>query len=155
MKILSCDPGESTGWALWDDDKLIAQGVITNGVDGAIEWAMTEMPAHDTLVLESFIVEPDFVGRSYASEVIGVLMLASRQMGANPVVGFQSRGQKATVIRGTETQRFEWLRSHGFTGSSHELDAIAHGLLRLRREGNVAVVKQYWTTKKPSAEAKG
>lgn len=147
MRILSCDPGESTGWALWEDGKLISQGVITNGVEGAILWAMTDMPEHDTLILESFIVEPDFVGRSFASEVIGILLLRSRQMGAT-VHAFQSRGQKATVVRGSETERFRWLRNHGFTGTSHELDAISHGLLRMRLEGNAEVVNRYWGTKK-------
>jgi len=144
MRILNADPGNTTGWAYFVDGELVDQGIIDNGVEGAIEWVMSgRMPEHDLLVLESFIVEPDFVGRAFASEVIGVLMLASRQSGAQHQV-FQSRAQKRVVVNGDETYRFNWLRDRGFTGTSHELDAISHGLLRLRLQGNKEIVKRYW-----------
>lgn len=144
MRMLCGDPGGTTGWAYFIDGELVDQGIIDNGVEGAIGWVLSgRMPPHDVLVLESFIVEPDFVGRSFASEVIGVLKMASRQMGCTLQV-FQSRAQKRVIVNGDETARFRWLRGHGFTGTSHELDAISHGLLRLRLEGNKEIVKRYW-----------
>lgn len=140
MLTLGCDPGESTGLALFRDDELLWSKTVTNGVDGFIEWAKTDMPWHNVLILESFIAEKDFVGRSFASEVIGAALAISQ---AQQKV-FQSRGQKATLIRGSEKDRFQWLRNHGFTGTSHELDAITHALLRLRSTGNEAAIKRYW-----------
>lgn len=140
MKILAIDPGEATGWALFDNENLVSQGTILGCAEGFLAWASLAMPGHELLVIESFIVEPGFVGRAHASEVIGVALAMSP---AKKV--FQSRGQKATLVRGTETERFNWLRSFGFSGVSHELDAISHCLIRLKLMGNKAAVQKYWT----------
>lgn len=145
MRILGLDPGQSTGWALFLAEKLIASGVITGGRDGFIEWAKTEMPQHDVLVVESFIVERDFVGRSDASEVIGAAFALSDA----PIKREQLRSAKSTLINGTQTQRFAWLREQGFEGVSHALDAITHVLLYLKAIGHKPAYWRYWGTKKP------
>lgn len=151
-RILAVDPGETTGWAYFVDGELDSQGTIDNAASGVSEALMERLlPGYTQLVLESFIVEPDFVGRAHASEVIGV-MIHDATMSLAPYA-FQSRGQKATVIRGTETERFNWLRGHGFEGTSHELDAISHGLLRLRLMGHKDTVRRYWGTTKAPTEA--
>lgn len=141
--VLGADPGETTGLAAFAGGKLAWAAEVPNAMDGMIEFIATDqLPRFDLLVLESFIVEPDFVGRAHASEVIGVLVAHARSIGAEVVL--QSRSQKRLVKNGTETERFRWLRSLGYTGSSHILDAITHCLLRLRREKNVEVIKRHW-----------
>lgn len=142
-RILGADPGGTTGLALFVGPDLEWTGEAPNAMEGMIEFIRSgELPDFDAIVLESFIVEPDFVGRAHASEVIGVLVAHARSIGAE--VWFQSRSQKALVKRGTEAERFRWLRSMGYVGSSHVLDAITHALLRLRREKNRDVVQRHW-----------
>lgn len=145
--ILAIDPGGTTGWALFHGCDLIACGEIPGGRNGFKEWALASMPAHDALVAESFIVEPDFVGRADASEVIGVAYALSKAK----VFREQLRSAKATLVRGSETHRFNWLRERGFDGSTHTLDAITHALLYLRAIGDADAVRRYWyTTKAPA-----
>lgn len=142
-RIMNLDPGETTGWCLMVNGESVAQGIIPNATTGVIEWiASGHCPGFDLLVIESFIVEPDFTGRAYASEVIGVLLLLAAQRGVK--VRFQSRGMKPLIVNGDEATRFAWLRAHGFEGVSHELDAITHGLIAERALGNKEVVKRYW-----------
>lgn len=146
--LLAMDPGLTTGWAHFIQHELVDQGTIGNGVDGAVEWLHSgNRPRYRRLVLESFIPEPDFVGRAHASEVIGAMVGDAYLL--NAPYSFQSRAQKRLIINGDETKRFRFLREHGFEGSSHELDAISHGLIRQRLEGNALVVKRYWGKKKP------
>lgn len=138
MRLLALDPGETTGWALFKNENLIDQGVIPNGLDGFLEWTM---PKHDVLVVEEFVVEPSFVGRAAASEVIGSAITRS---GKRPIR--QMRAIKATLVAGSETARFNWLRAKGFSGMSHDLDAITHGLIALRRlpQTQLATYKKYF-----------
>lgn len=142
-RLLAMDPGEATGWAYFVDGELDSQGTIYNAADGVSEALDNRLiPGYTRLVLEAFIVQPDFVGRAHASEVIGVMIRDAHDNRAP--YSFQLRSQKAVVTRGTEAERFAWLRSHGFSGSSHELDAITHGLLRLRLEKHKPTVMKYW-----------
>ena len=137
MIALAIDPGDSTGWArMADNGDLIDQGVIPNGLDGFLAWPM---PEHDILVVEEFIVEPDYVGRAVASEIVGAAIARTTAR-----VIRQLRSMKATLVRGSESQRFAWLRARGFDGMSHDLDAITHALLYFRRSGNVAVYDRYF-----------
>lgn len=145
MRILGLDPGDSTGWALFDGEKRIDGGVIINGLDGFIEWATTEMPQHDVLVVEAFVVQPSFVGTPTAAEVLGAAWAMSR---AEKKVR-QLRSQKATVVAGSEAERNEWLRSIGFDFIIHEMDATVHVLVYLKRIGHKAAFWLYWGTKKP------
>lgn len=148
MIQLDLDPGESTGWALFVEENLVDCGVITGGRDGFIEWAKTQMPYHDVLVVESFIVQPDFVGRADASEVIGAAYALSQA----PVKREQLRSAKSTLVRGDETKRFNWLRDRGFTGVTHVLDAITHGLLYLRAISHKPAYEKYWATENPRSK---
>lgn len=139
VRVLALDPGESTGWALFKDEEMLQCGVISSGLNGYLSWAALAMPVHDVLVVEEFIVEPDYVGRAYASEIVGAAVALSPAR-----IVRQLRSMKATLVRGTEAQRFAWLSERGFTGESHALDAITHALLYLRRSGNKAAVRKYW-----------
>lgn len=145
MRILGLDPGETTGWSLFLEEKRIAGGIITGGLDGFIKWAKTEMPAHDVLVVEAFVVEPSFVGTPVAAEILGVAFALSPAEKKHR----QLRSQKATVIRGTEAERNAWLRSLGFDFIIHEMDATVHVLIYLKRIGHKPAFWRYWGTKKP------
>lgn len=139
MRILALDPGDSTGWALFLNENMLSCGVIQGGLDGFLAWAALAMPAHDLLIVEEFIVEPSYVGRAYPSEVIGAAIALSPAR-----VVRQLRSMKATLVKGTETQRFAWLRERGFGGESHALDAITHVLLYLKRSGHKGAFLKYW-----------
>ena len=145
MRTLGLDPGDSTGWALFDGEKRIDGGVIINGLEGFIEWAKADMPQHDVLVVEAFVVQPSFVGTPTAAEVLGAAWTLS---GAKQKVR-QLRSKKATVIAGTEAERTAWLRDHGFDFIIHEMDATVHVLVYLKRIGHKAAFWRYWGTKKP------
>lgn len=140
MRVLALDPGKMTGWAYFIDGILISCGVIIDGRNGFIEWAKTQMPEHDVLVVESFIVEPSFVGTADASEVIGAAFALSDA----PAKREQLRSAKATLVKGDQTKRFNWLRSKGFDGMTHELDAITHALLYYRAVGHKPTFLRYW-----------
>lgn len=122
-----------------DDGDLLASGVISNGLEGFMAWWSLACPQnYSRLVLEDFVVRPQFVGRPIPSEIIGAAVALTH---ARVVRHMPS--MKATLVRGTEAQRFAWLRGHGFSGESHELDAITHALLDLRAK-SPEVVRRYW-----------
>lgn len=139
MRVLALDPGGTTGWALFHDEEFVSGGVIPNGLEGFLAWTALAMPAHTHLVVEDFVVEPDFVGRAEASEIIGAAFALS------PAKKYrQLRSMKATLVRGTEAHRFFWLRERGFGGMTHELDAVTHALLLMRRMNFAPVIRKYW-----------
>ena len=145
MRVLALDPGGTTGWALFNNENLFSAGVIRNGLDGFRAWTALAMPTHTHLVVEDFVVEPGFVGRPEASEIIGAAFALS------PAKKYrQLRSQKATLINGTEAERFTWLRERGFGGMTHELDAVTHALLFLRRMNHVPTIKKYWYEESPA-----
>lgn len=139
--LLALDPGLSTGWAeISYGDHLadvVDQGVIPDGVHGFKKWWSNRTWAQ--VVSEKFIIAPGTVGEGWSLQVEGALIA----LYDGPIT-FQSRSDKADLVSGTEVERFAWLRSHGFTGSSHELDAITHGLLWLKRQRHQPTIRQYW-----------
>ena len=144
---LTLDPGFHTGWSLWVNGKLSLQGVIEGGLDGFITWANSWGSLYvDVLVIEDFIAEPKFTGRVWASEVKG----AAIALISHGRLIIQKRSDKATLFKQKykgdkgETERFGWLREHGFHGVSHELDAITHGLVSYKRDKHPYVLKKYW-----------
>lgn len=142
--ILALDPGLSTGWALFSyhdrEPELLSQGTIVDGVRGFAQFWRNLPWIPDEVVSEKFIIAPDTVGEGWSLQVEGAL-LALYDGG----VTWQLRSAKADLVTGTETQRFAWLRERGFTGSTHELDAITHALLYLKRKRHVPTIRHYWT----------
>ena len=147
--LLSVDPGWSTGWAAFavmgDEVRLERQGTIEGGVNGWLAKA-GDMTHFNTIVCEDFIVEPSYVGRAWSSEIIGALKARSVRGG----VVLQPRSDKASLFTQKylgdkgQTERFAWLRERGFSGTPHELDAITHALVFLKRQHNRVALKQYW-----------
>lgn len=142
MRILGFDPGGSTGWSYFEDENKVAGGAIHDGLTGFLAWSsLTRWIDQATMiVVENFVVKPEFVGVPEASEVIGSIITQA----CCPVYR-QMPSQKATLVKGTEVERFAWLRAHGFNGStSHELDADTHVLLRLRAMNHRPTLQKYW-----------
>lgn len=166
--VLALDPGESTGWAWLHFNntlhaEVLHQGVIPNGVDGFMiatvmpdEFFRTLMAA-DIIVYEDFVIDGTITG-SWASETIGALKMYQFANGTGPLVR-QTRMDKASLFGHTakdtqkrQTERFNWLRARGFAGVSHELDAITHALVYIKRQDHVPTIKKYWTDFKKKEE---
>ena len=139
--ILALDPGETTGWAVFRGADLEASGEMPYGLMGFLRQYRL-LPDHEVIVVEDFVAEPNFVGRPTPSEIIGAVTALS----SHRTVFRQARSRKATITGGnlTESQRFAWLRERGFSGSSHELDAITHALIFLKHGRDSHALKKYW-----------
>lgn len=143
-KLLALDPGDTTGYAIFhynnDSYSFIESGTIEDGVVGFIEWGKNGyLNMFDTIVSEKFIVRPTFVGDVEALKIEGALLA----YGCSPL--FQSASMKRSLyyqLR-TEKERFDWLRSLGFDGVDHALDAVTHGLLFLRSIRNREVLEMF------------
>ena len=149
MKYMLCiDPGVETGLALFRDHELIATKTVGGAVDGFLEWwkAEPQKRGYDRIVIENFIVQPDFVGQPHSSEIIGAVMALfdgsiTRQPRSDKTTLFH---QKYTGDRG-QTERNAWIdaRFPDLT-TQHERDAVVHGLVRLKRDKNMEAWRLYW-----------
>lgn len=152
---LAIDPGLSTGWAEWVDNQPKEQGTITGGLKGFIEFVRSPAcrwrKGVPTLIIEDFIVEPDYVGVAWSSEVKG----AAIALIPHDRLVIQKRSDKATLfghrvngkrVKGQagETLRFNWLRDRGLAGTAHELDAHTHVLVYEKRQENAELLARYW-----------
>lgn len=159
--VLALDPGLSTGWAAFTYDHetpatLVGQGVIPDGVEGYMRATAEPALFHHwnwvslVTVYEDFVIDGTITG-SWASETIGAMKMYQWEKGTAPLVK-QTRmdkaslfGHKAKTTQKRETERFNWLRARGFDGVSHELDAITHALVYIKRQDHVPTIRKYWT----------
>lgn len=148
---LGIDPGETTGWAVFKDEELDATGIIVNGVNGFIEWTRTDIYFRSVseIIIENFEIDGTITG-TWSSEIIGAVR-ALREPWQKLFV--QQRAAKTELIgvRGltgdrAQARRFAWLASHGFedVGGGHNLDAVTHVLVRLKRARDRAAYRRYW-----------
>lgn len=152
-KVLALDPGLSTGFAIsivtpHAPVLFLKQGVIENGCEGFIDWWTAFYSARindvDLIVCERFVIDGTHTG-VWSPQIEGALMAL-----AGVPIAWQLRSDKALLFGQTfkgdrgQTERFEWLRERGFTGVSHELDAITHTLFWLKRQGHKPTLRKYW-----------
>ena len=125
MKLLSIDPGESIGWALFEDAKLADCGI--EKYDTRSVW-----PKHFDLLSTSDVVvyERYFISRvmqdTTTAEVIGALKYMCSLYHIPIIV------QEPTVLH--------FIKSRFFLGKklkygSHKLSAISHGMYFLHTRG--------------------
>lgn len=100
--LLALDPGDATGWSVWDlepDEPIfrLDYGVIPNGIDGFIAWTMN----HHHYLREAIVVCERFVPDGGAQEyeplgIEGALRCALAYLGAPPPT-FQLRSRKRNL----------------------------------------------------------
>lgn len=146
---LGIDPGETTGIAYAIEEEIIWSKEVPNGLEGFIHWWKHDRwDDPDEVIIENFVVEPDFVGVPVASEIIGALHVLYRGK-----IVRQQRSDKSSLYNqkkkgeAGEAERFEWLEQRGFSriGKGHNLDAVTHVLIRLKRLRHMGAWKRYWT----------
>lgn len=154
MYLLCFDPGLATGVAIFENEKLIHQEVIEGGAVGFVkefpelaqQWLQKDMK----FIVERFIPSEHVQGEDgiHSNRIEGALMAYTDNRG----IIWQLRSDKALLFNQKnklgkgETERFQWLRAKGFKGSSHELDAITHGLVYMKRAGYEPAIRKYWLT---------
>jgi len=152
MFILALDPGLATGVALFENENLIHQEVIEGGAVGF----MKEFPDmyediwgdEHKIIVERFIPSEHIQGEDgiHSNRIEGMIMVYTNNMH----IVWQLRSDKALLFNqkkklgAGETERFNWLRGKGFKGSSHELDAITHALVYLKKKQHGPTIKKYW-----------
>lgn len=122
-RILSVDPGDRCGWALWEDGVLDDHGIVNADemLDMLHRWPF---PKVDVVVVEDFVL--DYRARKQR----GSRMVASQVIGA---LGLFVRQHHAVLIKQrTESRDMGYVHSGikkaGTHRESHDLDAIAHGV---------------------------
>lgn len=152
MFILALDPGLATGFAIFENEKLIHQEVIEGGEKGFLK----EFPqiyedyknTNHRIVIERFLPTEQIRGEEgiISNRIEGIVMALTNNQG----IIWQLRSDKALLFNQKnklgkgETERFQWLRRKGFKGSSHELDAITHALVYMKRAMLEPAIRKYW-----------
>lgn len=153
MRWLSVDPGETVGWALWEDSKLLMQGqtaswTFVDDVSSGLGVALADDVLQDLyvgpdgpfvgitlLVVEDFVIYPwkcrdgslDF-DRVETARIIGGLVLLSRIAG----IRFEYQGadiKEAAVAGGAEELFIRPLHEN-----RHMNDATMHGVNWLNQQ---------------------
>lgn len=152
MFILSLDPGLATGLAIFDGEKLVHQETIENGEKGFLkEFPQIYADYADTshrIIVERFLPTEHVRGEEgvYSNRIEGMVMAFTNNEG----IIWRLRSDKALLFNQKsklgegETERFNWLRSKGFKGNSHELDAITHALVYMKIIGFEPAIRKYW-----------
>jgi len=139
-KILSFDPGGTTGWAVIEYDekqsKLIQYGQIAGGYKGFKEFYLNSGIEADVIVCESFSLRPGMPSVNLEPcYVIGVLYaLASQEVVMYP--------PSYKVFCDNDA-----LKRLGFyiVGQQHARDAVRHAVAYLRvKENHIPTMKAGW-----------
>lgn len=124
-RILALDPGETTGWAVFEDQSLVACGQLKVG-DLNTLFAVVRESRANVVVIESYRVYEHRAQQHIGSEVvtiqyIGILKLAAEQLHL-PIV-------MQAAWQGKQFQTDEKLREWGLyqVAHKHANDAIRHG----------------------------
>lgn len=151
MYILAFDPGLATGFAVFADEQLIYQETIESGAEGFLkEFPQIYQDYADlphVIVIERFIPTEHVRGEDgiHSNRIEGILMALTQTK-----IVWQLRSDKALLfnqkqkLSAGETERFRWLRDRGFKGNSHELDAITHALVYMKRQQHEPALNKYW-----------
>lgn len=144
-KILSLDPGVSTGWscAVYDDTKplaILGHGVIEGGITGFLRWFPNWIAdnAPDEVLSETFVIDGTLApGDSLQIEGAAMALWSD-------TITWQTRSDKAALIRG-EKERNAWLRERfPEVKSQHSLDAVAHLCVLAKRREHMPSLRKYW-----------
>lgn len=147
MDWLSIDPGESTGWALWEKDRLVEAGTDTlwDVIDSLSEaCSLTTLTENDErvqfpkqlghIVMEDWALYPWKVkdlswDKCRTARGIGAIELVCRYT-ATPLTLQPAAIKKNAIAAGAEEQFLRPLHEN-----RHANDAIMHGVFYLARNG--------------------
>lgn len=138
-RLLTLDPGGTTGWGLWeygDRQRLthIEHGMIAGGVDGFVYWWLEniERLAPDELAVESFILDgrtafPDLTPRDIEGALVALWRAKPKTM------------QRNTYKRHAPD---ELLKQVGWywKGPGHDRDAARHAIAYCITHGHMPTI---------------
>jgi hypothetical protein len=140
MKILSLDPGGTTGVAFisFDDEGIELTKVeqVKGGLEGFIAWYLELDTPIDIIVCESFTLRPGVHGAELSpTYVIGALEALAR----GKAIVYQEPKLKPLC----DDAR---LKKMGFyqTGLRHANDAVRHGIIYLRNKKHMPTLEKGW-----------
>ena len=147
---LGCDPGGTTGVAIFRGTTLIHSDAIGGSLEGFKEWwyESGHLAGVQEVVSEQFIPSRGFRG---LDQTHSLLIEGAIQMAWDGPFTLQLPTQKATLIRQRETgdkgerERRDWLASKGLHfETKHAMDAATHILVERKRARDMAFWKRYW-----------
>lgn len=134
MKLMSFDPGKTTGWAEFEDSEIVNTGQIEGGVDGVTDFLADYPGTVDIVVVESYMVRPDShsVKANVGSDLETVQVYGAIRAWA--------RMQKAQFIRQQPqikkiAELHAGFKVKGKHDNTHWQDAVLHGVYYLVSTG--------------------
>lgn len=129
--LLALDPGGTTGWSTWAYDALtplrhIEHGMIPNGKDGFIEWALRRRGEFDEVVSESFVLDGRADSRAIDVTPLrietAIDMIFGRWGDGVPVI-YQRNVMKAHAPDQLLREKDLW-----WPGAGHDRDSARHAI---------------------------
>lgn len=143
MRLLSLDPGGTTGYAIieYDDSyfRIEDSGQISGGLEGFIEWDSENYTAHslDLIVCESFTLREGVYGADLSPVyIIGAL----EALYQSTKIVYQEPKLKPLC----DDERLKKMGYHK-RGNPHRNDAVRHGLIYLRNNKHKPTLLAGWS----------
>lgn len=139
MRLLSLDPGGTTGYAVMEytseDVRLVESGQISDGLEGFIsEWR--EGQRYDAIVCEDFILRPSVKFPDLSPVyIIGALEVLARAY----QITYQPPSSKP-MCTDTVLKRLKMYQ----VGKPHANDAIRHAIIYLRKRKHMPTLLAGW-----------
>lgn len=143
-KLLSLDPGGTTGYAVFeyfeDSEPVVkSAGQIPDGLDGFIRWYTEQMlDSWDEVVCESFTLRPG-VKFPDLSPVYIIGALEAMEFALNKKPNYQPPTSKPLCNDDT-LKRLEIY----IPGRGHANDALRHGIIYLRNKRHLPTIRKAW-----------
>lgn len=136
--IIALDPGQTTGFAVFvNDGEYVGSGTIGDSIWGFInDWrsVITASWRPDVVVSERYLPDGSVRGEDgvHSPRIEGYLIGQSQERHFDLI--WQSRSDKASLIKGSEKTRNAWIdeRFPGVT-TQHARDAITHFVVYAKR----------------------
>lgn len=140
MKILSLDPGGTTGVAFlsFDETSVELEKVeqVKGGLEGFIAWYLELDTPIDIIVCESFTLRPGVHGADLSpTYVIGALEALAR----GKEIVYQEPKLKP-LCDDTRLKKMAFFQ----TGLRHANDAVRHGIIYLRNKKHMPTLEKGW-----------
>ena len=147
---LGCDPGGTTGVAIFRGTTLIHSDAIGGALEGFKEWwyESGHLAGVQEIVTERFVPMAGLGGmtQAYSPQIEGAI----KMVWDGPLT-LQLRSSKATLFRQYhegrkgERERKDWLASKGLHfETTHAMDAATHVLVERKNAKDMAFWKRYW-----------